>query len=77
MRKTLRAIAETCVQGGELEPLDKFENRRGALADEREDVKQECEEGDGEAEKKRDAMAPPGLQKLVEAKCAPPLPDCY
>jgi len=75
MRKTPRAVTKACVQRGKLEPLDKFENRRGALADKGENVQEEGEDGNGEAEEKGNAMAPPGLENFVEAENAPPLPE--
>jgi hypothetical protein len=38
-------------------------------------VDAEREDRDAQAEKKRDAMAPPRLQEFVEAEEAPPLPE--
>src|SRR6267378_6914335 len=62
MGKTPRAVTKACVQRGKLKPLDKFENRSGPLADKGENVQKEGEDGDGEAQEKRNTMAPPGLE---------------
>jgi hypothetical protein len=75
MGKTPRAVTKACVQRGKLKPLDKFENRSGPLADKGENVQEEGDDGNGQAEEKRNAMPPPGLEKFVEAESAPPLPE--
>jgi hypothetical protein len=70
-----RAIAEAGVQRIVFQALNEIENGSRALAKKSEIVERQRQQGDEHTDDKRGAMAPPRLEKFVEAEEAPPLPE--
>jgi hypothetical protein len=57
------------------EALKESEDGRGFFTEESEVIQRERAESDDQADDEGDAMAPPRLEKFVEAEGAPPLPE--
>ena len=65
------------VQGVVFEALKEGKNWSRFFAEKSEVVKSKGAESDENADEKRHTMAPPGLEKFVEAESAPPLPETH
>ena len=75
MGKAPGPVTEACVQRIELKPLDKLGDGSFFFLNENVVVEAQRQNSYGDTEEKRDAMAPPGLQQLVDVENAAPLPE--